>query len=193
MKRTRFDGFEVVWRNEVMNMYALDLEQKTNIVKPELSVEWSVHECSVAINIIEQSILEERSAKGDNILVAYSMKNPVAYLFAAKVDTWVGEIDDWFHVAPNEVYLYDAHTLPQYRGKRVYPFLICSAAEYFRKRAFHYVMIFSTARNVDSVKGIERCNAECYEVVNYRNVLGWKCWRYHTGKRHVKSRLGNEI
>jgi GNAT superfamily N-acetyltransferase len=175
-----------------MKMYAMDLEEGIRIIEPMLPVDCSVHECSVAPDIVEQSVLQERSVKGDTILVAYFQRNPVAYLFAATTDTWVDEIDDWFHIAPYEVYLYDAHTLPEYRGRRIYPFLMYSAADYFRRKTFHHAMIFSTARNVGSVKGIERCGFKCYEFVKYRNLLGCKCWQYKIGERHVESRLGNE-
>jgi len=192
LRRTRFDGFEAIYRSEVMKMYALDLKQGIGIIEPELSVECSVHECSVAIDIIEQSVLQERCAKGDNVLVAYFRSSPVAYLFAATTDTWVAEIDDWFYIAPYEVYLYDAHTLSAYRGRRIYPFLICSAADYFGRKNFNHAIIFSTARNVGSVKGIEKCDFKCYEYVKYHNLLGWKSWHYHTGEKHVESRFGDE-
>jgi hypothetical protein len=67
-----------------------------------------------------------------------------------------------------------------------------AAAHYFKKRAFRFAMIFSTADNRGSIKGIERCGFKCYEVVDYRNFLGLRSWRYRVGERHVEARLGNE-
>ena len=192
MRRTRFDRFEAIYRTEIVRMYALDLRENTSMIAPELPVTCLVHECSVALDVVEKSVRQERAAKGDVVFTAHFRSSPVACLFAATTKTQVGEIDDCFHIAPYEVYLYDAHTRPGYRGKRIYPFLICSAADYFRRKTFRHAIIFSTARNRGSVKGIERCDFKCYEVVKYQNLLGWKSWHYQVGERYVESRLGNE-
>ena len=134
----------------------------------------------------------QRLAKGDRLIVAYVKRNPVAYLFAATTDTWVGEIEDWLNIAAQEVYFYDAFTAIDYRGRRIYPSLMAAAARYFKKRGFRHAMIFSTAENKYSIKGIEKCGFRCYEVVDYRNFLGLKSWYYQIGAKHVKARLGNE-
>jgi GNAT superfamily N-acetyltransferase len=188
----RFEGFRRVRKHEVLRMYALDLKGVIKMVKPQIPVKYSVHEGPVSIDPIEDLTRDERYAKGDRAIVARVKRHQVAYLFAATTDTWVGEIEDWFNIPQGEVYLYDAYTVADYRGRRVYPFLICAAADYFKKRAYRCAMIFSAAYNKDSIKGIEKCGFRCYEVVDYRNFLGLKSWHYRVGERYVRARLGNE-
>lgn len=173
-------------------MYALDLDEVIPGIKPLIPVRYAVHEGPAHMDTVAAPTQEQRAAKGDRVAVAYVKRYPVAYLFAATTDTWVGEVEDWLDIPPQEVYLYDAYTAADYRGRRIYPFLMAATAHYFKKRAFRFAMIFSTADNTGSIKGIERCGFKCYEVVDYRNFLGLKSWRYRVGERHVEARLGNE-
>jgi GNAT superfamily N-acetyltransferase len=137
-------------------------------------------------------VIESRLEKSDRIFLAESEGNLVAYLFAATSKTDIGEIDDWLIVSQSEVYLYDAFTAPKARGKGIYPCLITYASVYFKNRGFKHALIFSTAGNSASIKGIERCGFSCYETVWYRNLLGWKSWRYRVTESVVSSRLSNE-
>lgn len=179
-------------KREVLNMYALDLKNEVRVIRPEVTVNVSVHERPVEVQILERSTIDERVARGEKIFVGYHQKNPIAYLFAAASDCWIGEIEDWLVIDPEEIYLYDAFTSPGYRGKGVYPYLICRAASYFKNRSYKYTMIFATANNIESIRGIEKCAFKCYEAVNFRNFLGWKSWHFRVGERHVGSRLSNE-
>jgi ribosomal protein S18 acetylase RimI-like enzyme len=188
----RFDGFAFVCKKELLNMYAFDLNKDICTVEPKTEIEVSMHENPQAIHFMEESSIKERLARGDRIFVACARKNPVAHIFAAVNNAFVGEINDWLNIGPKEVYLYDAHTDPRYRNKQIYPHLICCAASYFKTRSYAYAMIFSSAANTHSVRGITRCGFECYEVVHYWNFFGWQSWKYDVGERHVGARLGNE-
>jgi GNAT superfamily N-acetyltransferase len=173
-------------------MFASDLKQDTARVKPATPVQVRVHKHCTDIEIADVSASEVRASKGDMVIVAYRKKDPVAYIFVATSNTWVGEIDDWLYIGPREVYLYDAYTMPDHRGSGIYPFLLCTARDYFCQRSFEHAIICSTARNQASIKGIERSGFHCYQVVTYLNILGWRSWRYEVGERHVRARLRNE-
>jgi GNAT superfamily N-acetyltransferase len=181
-----------VHKRQELRLYALDLGGSIRTVKPKNGIAYSVHKRSGPVGMIESSRCERRFAKGDRAIVAYIKHNPVAYLFAATTDTWVGEIEDWLSIVSKEVYFYDAFTAVRYRGRGIYPSLLCRGAAYFKKRGYRHAVIFSTARNRDSIKGIEGCGFSCYETVDYRNFFGLKTWYYRVGERYVKTRLGNE-
>jgi GNAT superfamily N-acetyltransferase len=173
-------------------MYAVDLKKKICPVESQVVVDVTVHATPMQLGRVRQSVLESRLEKGDKIFTAEHDGSCVAYLFAATGKTHLGEIDDWLIVDSNEVYLYDAFTTSQLRGKGIYPHIITQALVYFKHRGFKHALIFSTAYNTASIKGIERCGFRCYEIVWYRNVLGWKSWRYKVRERFVGSRLSNE-
>ena len=173
-------------------MYDFDLKKRISMVETEAVVDVSVHGKPLVLGRLQRSVIESRLEKGDKIFIAKHNGNPVAYLFAATSKTYIGEIDDWLIVNGREVYLYDAFTAPEFRGKRIYPRLITEASDYFKNKSCKHAMIFSAARNITSIKGIERCGFKCYETVWYRNFLGWKSWRYQVRQRSVDSRLSNE-
>lgn len=173
-------------------MYAVDLEKEICSIEPEVAVDVTVHATPVQLGRVQRSVIESRLEKGDKIILAEYEGKCVAYLFAATGKTHLGEIDDWLIVTSNEVYLYDAFTTSRLRGKGIYPYLITHASVYFKKRGFKHALIFSTASNTASIKGIEKCGFRCYEKVWYRNFLGWKSWKYEIRKRFVDSRLSNE-
>jgi len=188
----RFDGFALVCKRESLNMYAFDMDKDICMVKPEAAIEVSMHEDPQAISFLEESSIKERLARGDRIFVACAEKNPVAQIFAAVNNTYIGEINDWLNIPPKEVYLYDAYTDPRYRNKQIYHHLICCAASYFKTRSYAYALIFSAAANAYSVRGITHCGFQCYEIVHYWNFFGWQSWKYDVGERHVGARLSNE-
>lgn len=170
-------------------MYELNLQRDVQSIRPLISVRVSISEEPDAAGMLRAAEVTTRTQRGDKIFVAYHQGIPVAYLFAATSECHIGEIDVWLDVKQKEVYFYDAFTRPAFRGRRIYPFLITGAAEYFRGELFEYAMIFSTRDNASSNKAIERCGFKRYGTVHYRNFLGWKSWRVALGDRHVGSRL----
>ena len=191
LKRIGPRYFASMWKKEEITMYALDLEKSIRKVKPSLPVKGSVQSGMIE-GITGILHCEERFAKGDEAVCAFLRKELVAYLFAARTDTRVDEVDDLLIVGKEEVYLYDAFTLPAYRGSGIYPFLLNTAAMYFKKQAYSFALIFSTADNRSSIRGIEKSGFTGYGSVSYRKFLGWKSWDYRIGERHVNSRFEHE-
>jgi ribosomal protein S18 acetylase RimI-like enzyme len=192
LTHSRFDGFSLVQKKDVLKMYAFDLKERINPVEAEALVDVSVHGTPVKVGRLPRSVIESRLEKGDKIFIAEHNNEPVAYLFAATSNTYIGEIDDWLMVNRGEVYLYDAFTAPEFRGRRIYPHLITEAAVHFKNRGYEHALIFSTVQNILSIKGITRCGFKCYKTVWFRNFLGWKSWRYQDRERFVDSRLSSE-
>ena len=189
MKRKKFDGFAPVCKHCVLYLYERALRRRIHLVEPLVAIRSLVHDRTAEIKILRASTVAQRMAAGDRLFVAYHNDIPVGYLFAATQECRVGEIDDWLRIEQKEVYFYDAHTGPQFRGKRIYPHLIARAADYFKSESYDYAMIFSTGDNMRSRRGIERSGFNVYQTADYRNLLGWKSWLMETGERHVGSRL----
>lgn len=154
-----------------------------------MAIRSHVYDRPAEVKILRSSTIAHRMSLGHRLFVAYHRDIPVGYLFAATQECRVGEIDDWLRIEQKEVYLYDAYTGPQFRGKRIYPHLISRAADYFKSESYEYAIIFSTGDNIRSQSGIERSSFNVYQKVYYRNLLGWKSWRIEVGERHVGSRL----
>lgn len=189
MRAKSFDRFTLVNKREELYLYELNLQGEVPNIRPLISVKVSVSGEPGVAGMLQPAEVTTRTQRGDKIFVGYHQGIPVAYLFAATGECHIGEIDVWLDVKQGEVYFYDAFTRPAFRGRRIYPFLITKAAEYFRSELFAQAMIFSTRNNVSSSKAIERCGFKKYGTVHYHNLLGWKSWRVEVGERHVSSRL----
>ncbi len=163
------------------------------MIRAKIPVDVSINTSVPQLDMFQKEIREDRSRRGDSVLIAFHESHPVAYLFATTKDCWVGEINDWLLVKPQEVYLYDAFTQPAYRGNHIYSTLISSAADFFKKKSYAYALIFASAHNKNSRQGIERCDFDYYGTVHYINFFGAHMWNFKTTSAYVKSHFKNEI
>lgn len=170
-------------------MYEADLRAKTPMVDALVPLAVVVHDRPAEVGILPAALTAARTGAGEVLFVGYCAHVPVAYLWAATRECWIGEIDDRLQIQPGEVYLYDAYTRSDWRGKRIYPHLIGRAVRHFKTRSWARAMIFATRRNAASMRSIVRCGFDRYATVRYRNLMGWRSWKMEIGERHVRSRL----
>ncbi len=189
MKRTRFDRVVLEWKHRVLQLYERPLRDPVPVVRPTVLVRTAVYRGASAIGQLDIARIGERLARGDTLFAAFHGQTLAGYLFAASDECPVSEIDDVLRVAPKEVYLYDACTIPGFRGRRIYPHLLTRAQEHFRRESYDYAMIFAERRNRRSQKGIVQTGFRQYGDIVFWNILGWRRWCMEIGERHVGSRL----
>jgi hypothetical protein len=163
------------------------------MISARIPVDVSMSTYVPVLDLFEKEIREDRNKRGDSVLIAFYQSQPVSYLFATTKDCWVGEVNDWLIVKPQEVYLYDAFTQPAYRGNHIYSTLISSAADFFRKKSYSYALIFTSTHNVSSTQGIERCGFDHYGTVHCFNFFGTHMWNFKTTSTYVKSHFKHQI
>ena len=173
----------------MLQLYERALRDPVPVVRPTVLVRTAVCREPSAIGQLDIARIGERLARGDTLFAAFHGETLAGYLFAATDECVVSEIDDVLRVAPKEVYLYDACTTPVFRGRRIYPFLLTRAQEYFRRESYEYAMIFTDRRNRKSQKGIVQTGFRRYGHIAFWNIFGWRHWRMEIGERHVGSRL----
>lgn len=176
-----------------LRLYCLKLDQPTQMISAKIPVDVSISTYIPELDMFEKEIREDRNRRGDSVLIAFHQSQPVAYLFATTKDCWVGEIDDWLLIKPQEVYLYDAFTQPAYRGNHIYSTLLANAAGFFKKKSYSCALIFTDTHNVSSTQGIERCGFHLYGTVQRFNFFGTHMWNFKTTGTYVKSHFKNEI
>lgn len=192
MITTQFTKPRIHISDASLKLYTCNLGEPIPSVEPTIAVEVAIYDTPCELGSIDAAIVKERVSHGDRIFVASYKKNPVAYLFAATRRCWVEEMCDWLHVATGEVYLYDAFTAAAYRGNRIYSFLLSHAAHFFRKLTYSYALIFSTATNLSSLRGIERVDFRCYGTIRFYDVFGLYVWHYNTRSNGIQSRFSHE-
>src|SRR6266700_1318481 len=68
--------------------------------------------------------IEQRSQSGNHIYLAYMGHSPAAYGWVAMQEGRVSEIELFFKLSPGDCYLWDFKTLPEWRGRGIYPHLL---------------------------------------------------------------------
>lgn len=193
MIKKRFTSPKLDISRESLKLYSFNLSDPAPEIRPKVEVEVFTRDRPLELGLLQASIIEQRISQGDKIFVACHQLKPVAYLFAATKNCWVNEIQDWFIVESGEVYLYNAFTTAEHRGNHIYSFLISNAAKFFKGLTYSYALIFTTASNIRSIRGIERTGFQCYDTIHFHNLFGLRIWNYKPRSNDVKSRFSNEI
>ncbi len=180
-------------RKESLRLYYCDLNNPIQFINPLIDIEIDSNAQYSNFNFLDKSTIKERISRGDKTFIAFTNEEPAAYLFATTKDIWVDEIKDWLILSQGEVYLYDALTLPKYRGKMIYPTLIQHVAEYFKELRFNNALIFTRSDNRSSIQGIENARFKYYEDIKFFNIFGFKLWIYKDWRKCVQSRFKNEF
>lgn len=180
-------------KKDSLRLYYYDLNNPIQFINPLIDIMIDSNDQYSNFNFLEKSSIKERISREDKIFIAFTNDEVVAYLFATTKDIWVDEIKDWLILSKGEVYLYDALTLPKYRGKMIYPTLIQHVAEYFKELCFKNALIFTRVDNRSSIQGVENARFKFYEDIKFFNIFGLKLWIYKDWRKCVQSRFKNEF
>ena len=109
---------------------------------------------------------EQRLRDGQTCVVGCHGNEVVAYCWLAASPVWVGEIARMVVPGPEDVYLYDAFTVPAWRGRGLFSALldqsmVCAAALGRRR-----VLVLALARNRASRQAIARAGFERVATVS---------------------------
>ena len=192
MIRGRVLEFQRKVCRESLRMYCFRLQNTIPGIKPGVSVDVEVYDHPVKLESVQSRVVEERISQGNKIFVANYQFKPIAYIFVTKTNCWVEEIADKLQLGSNEVYLYDAYTNSEYRGNRIYPYLISNVARFYKERDYSCALIFTTSSNNRSKRGIQRAGFVCYQVIDFYNFGGLSIWNFKLRSRIVKSRFSCE-
>jgi len=129
-----------------------------------------------------------RLAAGQACAAVRAQGTVVAYCWATTSPAPVEEIR--CHVVPggDEVYLYDAYTAPEWRGRRLFPAMLAALTGFARTRGRRRALIFVLASNRASARAIEHAGFERFQVVSCVEACGarWLWWR---GPRSARPRM----
>jgi GNAT superfamily N-acetyltransferase len=73
---------------------------------------------------LDKTVITERISNGHHSYTAWMSHTPVAYGWVATESAIIGELDLFFRVASNHLYLWDFKTLSGWRGRGIYPHLL---------------------------------------------------------------------
>jgi RimJ/RimL family protein N-acetyltransferase len=90
--------------------------------------------------------------------------------------------------AGDEIYLYDAYTVPEWRGRRLFPAMLSALTARARAQGKRRALIFVLASNLASARAIEHAGFERFQVVSRVEVWGAR-WLWRRGPRSGRRRM----
>jgi GNAT superfamily N-acetyltransferase len=130
---------------------------------------------AVAMGLPGAAATEERFAGARRCFAAWDGEHIAAYGWASQGCESVGELERTFRLQPDESYIWDCVTLPDYRGRRLYSALLSYMLAELRRGGIGRVWIGASMANIPSIKGIQ--NAGFHQVISlvYVRLLPLRC------------------
>jgi GNAT superfamily N-acetyltransferase len=131
---------------------------------------------------------EERLRDGQACAIAHHGTEVVAYCWLSWTPVRVGEIDRAVVPGPGDAYIYDAFTMPGWRGRGLFSAVIASLLALARARHRTRALILVSAGNRASRRAIERAGFELVHTVS-RVGLGGLTRLWYRGPRTARVTL----
>ncbi len=89
-----------------------------------------------------------------------------------------GYLDMAFPLAPEEGYVYEAYTVPEYRGKRLYSAALSRIARELRGQGYRRLVVFVYPRNRPALQAHSRMGFQPQGHIGYVELLGVRRYFY---------------
>jgi len=164
-------------------LYGFPLPGEVPPCEPSLEVEYdAVGQSSPGIGrltaVQEGRLIERRLGRGERCFLVLHKGQVVAYCWFSQARVGIEEVDLTVVVQPDEVYLYDAFTLPPWRGRGLYPALLTRMVKEAMEMGYRRAMIFAGEDNLPSRQGIEKAGFEFFQRITHYKLLGVSGYRY---------------
>lgn len=130
----------------------------------------------------------QRLGDGQVCVVALHGRDVIAYCWLSRGPVLVAEIDRLVAPGSDEVYLYDAFTIPAWRGRGLFWAMLLRLLAFAQARDWRRALIFARASNRASRRAIERSGFELFRVA-YRVELWGLEHLWSQGHRGGRSRV----
>jgi len=122
--------------------------------------------------VIGEQISNSRFHHGNICFCLLHQKKVVSYCWIAFDEEWIREIEMLIKPKDREAYLFDAFTLPEYRGKNLFPTVLSNTLNYLKAKGYHRVLIFALNSNRASIKAIQKASFRHFQCVIFLKLFG---------------------
>lgn len=129
-------------------------------------------------HITDRYLFQKRLERGEQCWTAQQDGRIVSYCWATRDAVEIGEIRGLVRPRSDEIYLYDALTFAEYRGRNLYPALLQRILEHSREDGLRRALIFVLSDNVASIRGVEKAGFKAFQRVTYLTLLGFSRYTY---------------
>ena len=129
-------------------------------------------------HIIDRHLFQGRLARGEAFWTAQVDDRIVSYCWVTSEAVEIGEIRCIVQPRADEIYLYDALTFEEYRGRNLYPAVLHRTLVQSREAGLRRALIFVMSDNIASIRGVEKAGFVEFQRVTYSTVLGFGRYTY---------------
>lgn len=176
------DPFPIFVRAKLC-LHAFRFYDPVEIVEPGAKVEFHIvkglsADASDLYKFTDAALLRWRFSQGELCWAAKAEEEIVSYVWAAPKRERVGELCKSIELKEGEIYLYDAFTVPEWRGKGLYPAILSRQLDYFKHKGYERALIFTVEENLASRRGILRAGFYHFQTIALTKILNlafYKC------------------
>ncbi len=161
-----------------LNLFSFQLSRPIPEIKAGEDAEYSFlntksrEKAESLTSLVGKEIVNVRFNRGEVCGVARLNSEVVSYCWVAFQQAEVGEINRTIKLRNNELYFYDAFTLPDYRGRGLFPALLTAILGFARSQGCSRALIFSLRENRPSVRGIEKAGFSLFQSIYFLKSPG---------------------
>jgi ribosomal protein S18 acetylase RimI-like enzyme len=129
-------------------------------------------------HVTDRHLFQGRLGRGETFWTAQQADRIVSYCWVTRDAVEIGEIRCLIRPRPDEVYLYDALTFEEHRGRNLYPALLYRILEHSREAGLRRALIFVMSDNIASIRGVQKAGFVEFQRVTYSTLLGFGRYTY---------------
>lgn len=129
-------------------------------------------------HITDRNLFQARLDRGEEFWTAQRDNRIVSYCWATNEPVEIGEIRCTVKPRADEIYLYDAFTFDEHRGRNLYPALLYRILQNSRDAGVRRALIFVMSDNIASIRGVTKAGFAEFQRVTYATVLGFGRYTY---------------
>jgi len=130
------------------------------------------------VHMTDRHLFQERLDRGEAFWTAQQADRVVSYCWATRDAVEIGEIRSLIRPRPDEVYLYDAFTFEEHRGRNLCAALLYRMLEHCREAGLRRALIFVMSDNIASIRSVQKAGFVEFQRVTYSTLQGFDRYTY---------------
>lgn len=122
----------------------------------------------------EGALVDDRIAKGHRCLTARHQGRLVGVMWAATENASIAYLGRAVPFAPGDVYLFDAFTIPEYRGRGIAPSLSAELLYQFAEDGYQRAIRGTIPENTAALRAHAKAGFHAYAVMGFLKAGPWR-------------------
>lgn len=136
------------------------------------------------INTIKRWIIS-----GKKVFIVEAHNEVIHYSWLSFDEEYIKPIEKKITLAKNEGFIHTCRTMPSFRKKRIYSFVLSNICKYLRSNGYSKVLICANSKNIPSIKSIQKMGFKRIGEVFFLKLFLFKKYKYSDKDSFLINRL----